>query len=413
MKKMVCEICGSQQIKKEDGVFICKECGTEYSLEEAKKLLTEITDDIDVEKDANIASKQTLLFAREKTDVCGKDELIYQLYLWIKSLSGLQGMTTWFNLPLSTLKSSSFWASKAPFDKYTEENVFPHFKGLDQDPTNLTSRIFDGKSLIDTFRVSVSESPGYQSSLKRLLPYTYEMTNSSANLYKKTAYKYRICMNGKNITTLNDVCNHIGYDAYHALEVLGSDSLEIYYSEFSKMWGSEKVYHAVEVEKIVRNFGRKCKESANSFIEIKNKEIDIYRGELAKVKEIYNELIANCFELETSLFIPYEYRDLNILMNMLNIVRSGKATTWKELINLYDTTIYREKVVYNLETINENMVKINQTLITGFTIVNESLMTIHSTIKSIDLKISSIDSNLSKGLSAIKRNTFITMWNTL
>lgn len=32
MKKMVCEICNSQNIKKENGVFVCKECGTEYSL---------------------------------------------------------------------------------------------------------------------------------------------------------------------------------------------------------------------------------------------------------------------------------------------------------------------------------------------------------------------------------------------
>ena len=42
MKKMICEICGSQSIRKENGVFICQECGTEYSLEEAKKLLKEI-----------------------------------------------------------------------------------------------------------------------------------------------------------------------------------------------------------------------------------------------------------------------------------------------------------------------------------------------------------------------------------
>ena len=42
MKKMVCEICESQKIKKENGVFICQDCGTEYSLEEAKKLLIDI-----------------------------------------------------------------------------------------------------------------------------------------------------------------------------------------------------------------------------------------------------------------------------------------------------------------------------------------------------------------------------------
>ena len=44
MKKMVCEICNSQNIKKENGMFVCKECGTEYSLEEAKKLIKDVED---------------------------------------------------------------------------------------------------------------------------------------------------------------------------------------------------------------------------------------------------------------------------------------------------------------------------------------------------------------------------------
>ena len=29
MKKMICEICESQKIKKENGVFVCQDCGTE------------------------------------------------------------------------------------------------------------------------------------------------------------------------------------------------------------------------------------------------------------------------------------------------------------------------------------------------------------------------------------------------
>lgn len=39
---MVCEICGSTTIRKEGGVFACLECGTEYSLEEARNLLQEV-----------------------------------------------------------------------------------------------------------------------------------------------------------------------------------------------------------------------------------------------------------------------------------------------------------------------------------------------------------------------------------
>ena len=54
MKKMVCEICNSQNIKKENGVFVCKECGTEYSLEEAKKLMKEVEGSGELQASSNI-----------------------------------------------------------------------------------------------------------------------------------------------------------------------------------------------------------------------------------------------------------------------------------------------------------------------------------------------------------------------
>lgn len=39
MKAMVCELCGSNDIVKQDDYFVCQHCGTKYTLEEAKKLL--------------------------------------------------------------------------------------------------------------------------------------------------------------------------------------------------------------------------------------------------------------------------------------------------------------------------------------------------------------------------------------
>lgn len=41
MKKLACELCGSTDIIKQDGVFVCQACGTKYSVEEAKKLMSE------------------------------------------------------------------------------------------------------------------------------------------------------------------------------------------------------------------------------------------------------------------------------------------------------------------------------------------------------------------------------------
>lgn len=39
MAAIVCELCGSNDIQKQDGLFVCQHCGTKYTVEEAKKLI--------------------------------------------------------------------------------------------------------------------------------------------------------------------------------------------------------------------------------------------------------------------------------------------------------------------------------------------------------------------------------------
>ena len=47
MKPLVCEMCGSHDVVKQNGVFVCQHCGTKYSVEEAKKMMVEGTVKID------------------------------------------------------------------------------------------------------------------------------------------------------------------------------------------------------------------------------------------------------------------------------------------------------------------------------------------------------------------------------
>ena len=49
MKAIVCEMCGSQDLIKQDGMYVCQNCGTKYAPEEAKKLLVEISGSIKVD----------------------------------------------------------------------------------------------------------------------------------------------------------------------------------------------------------------------------------------------------------------------------------------------------------------------------------------------------------------------------
>lgn len=46
MNAIVCELCGSNDIVKQDGVYVCQHCGTKYTPEEAKKLMVEGTVDV-------------------------------------------------------------------------------------------------------------------------------------------------------------------------------------------------------------------------------------------------------------------------------------------------------------------------------------------------------------------------------
>lgn len=41
MKRLTCEMCGSQDLIKKDGVFECQSCGCKYTVEEAKRLMVE------------------------------------------------------------------------------------------------------------------------------------------------------------------------------------------------------------------------------------------------------------------------------------------------------------------------------------------------------------------------------------
>jgi len=42
MKQIVCEMCGGKELIKQDGVFVCQNCGSKYSIEEAKKMMVTI-----------------------------------------------------------------------------------------------------------------------------------------------------------------------------------------------------------------------------------------------------------------------------------------------------------------------------------------------------------------------------------
>ena len=70
MKQLTCELCGGTDLVKQDGVFVCQNCGTKYTVEEAKKMMIEGTVDVQgtVKIDASDKVKNLYIMARRAKD---------------------------------------------------------------------------------------------------------------------------------------------------------------------------------------------------------------------------------------------------------------------------------------------------------------------------------------------------------
>ena len=75
MKAIKCELCGSNELVKEDDYFVCKYCGTKYSTQEAKKMLVEGTIKIDESNKLN-----NMLKNAEDLYYDGKIDEAYKLF---------------------------------------------------------------------------------------------------------------------------------------------------------------------------------------------------------------------------------------------------------------------------------------------------------------------------------------------
>ena len=76
MKRLTCEMCGSTDLIKQDGVFVCQTCGCKYSIEEAKKMMVEGTVEVTgtVKVDNSAAIENYLDMARNAIDAGNNKE---------------------------------------------------------------------------------------------------------------------------------------------------------------------------------------------------------------------------------------------------------------------------------------------------------------------------------------------------
>ena len=78
MKKLTCEMCGSTDLLKSDGVFVCQSCGTKYSVEEAKKMMIEGT--VQIEGTVKIDNSNNVNNLIKNAKVLYKDGKVDEAY---------------------------------------------------------------------------------------------------------------------------------------------------------------------------------------------------------------------------------------------------------------------------------------------------------------------------------------------
>ena len=68
MKALSCEMCGSTNLIKEGGVFVCQSCGTKYSVEEAKKMMVEGTVNVKIDNSEELENLYELAHRAKDSD---------------------------------------------------------------------------------------------------------------------------------------------------------------------------------------------------------------------------------------------------------------------------------------------------------------------------------------------------------
>ncbi len=78
MKQLTCEVCGGNDLLKQDGVFVCQSCGCKYSADEVKKLILDVSGKVEVTK--GDLEKERLLKNAEQFEKFQDWEKAYQIY---------------------------------------------------------------------------------------------------------------------------------------------------------------------------------------------------------------------------------------------------------------------------------------------------------------------------------------------
>lgn len=363
MKKMVCEICGSQSFKKENGVFVCQECRTEYSTEDAKKLLTDI--------DGNDAPKENK--SEKKEENLEKVKLEYDLLCWHNFYEKCHELENSFEIKddslnrCSDISSISYEGDIAyrsvvyndSNQSYFVENIYP----------KLRANYLDRKS--------------------ELMPF-YERAKREADAAesRRVAAKNAQISSGNTKKTIGGILVVVGIIfivlGFVTLSSVSGLSIFLFIASLALLGvGGSFVVKAAQQGANTKTVTFDAHTTANQFVGydewIKRNidDVEIFKKHISEKKKIFldtvkieedgilqsrEELIDIRNKLLKEIPIPEKYSDEYHINALLALVLDCRADTLKEAINLFETETYRKTVVNSLNVLNYNIIQLNKNI---------------------------------------------------
>lgn len=385
MKKMICEICGSQSMKKENGVFACQDCGTEYSLEEAKKLLVEINDN---NPDADKKEKDNVISEAYKSD---KNDLLQYLCSWLQLISPFEDTYFWTgqrpNGPITNEYVERIIQSPKLSINDIDDDMF--WDATEVEGINFL-RIYGGVDLIKQISTALARN----SKVSKLL---YMMDHEANEEFfwwggigaeKRYVYSYErdgsgtwhdfggYTIHGHPATSTQFLISRTVHN--HAFYIF-----EQYLSPIMKTRKRKDVTNDYDVDGVFDEIKKTIRLFKDRHGELKKYYEDNFDTIIDEYKNIQREIS----DLNKQFPLPQKYRRSNVIIQLIDCLEDGRAETWKELINLFEMEGNFSRIISKLDSIDARITSISEKLSS----INFHLSDISRSISGIYSKINTIN----------------------
>ena len=181
MKALQCEMCGSQDLVKDGGVFVCQSCGTKYTVEEAKKMMVEGTVDV----------KGTV-----KVDTSDELKNLYEIARRAKDTNNSENAAKYYDMIL--VKDPQSW--EANFYTVFFKSMGCKIAEINSAATNMTNCL---EAVLELIKTNVSDS---EEQKKAVLEVWGKTTDIAEMLFNATLNHYNKFMSvqGQADSSTND-----------------------------------------------------------------------------------------------------------------------------------------------------------------------------------------------------------------